>query len=418
MKIMLLSMPLEDIMKQIDENEIDDSLDFQRNYVWSKKKQKDLITTYKVRKGFGIISFCRSRTVTRWGILDGKQRLTTFGRFLNNEFADNEGLKFEQWTEGDKVRLQSYQINILSYTLEANENDSDLVEQFVLLNNGGQKLVESELIYASDSPVVQKATDFFHSPLGSDGFDETAERLRTRWCETFRSPEQFTKDPLVASLKRICANHTLDTSGRKNDLLERIRENTEALQELNTIRSDLNDGRIPVSEQDRKQQYAVTVPMIASACLNEVNAITGSFNKLKESGAFGRAVLSNAGLDRFYNCLDPFLDLVMMMREIDMPQTYQIKAKNGIPKATFTAIGWSLILEATNQEDIDNDFHTQCTSLFDNGNFAPLRAFYTKLNISTPEALRWRFDLECSKNRGSMKIYITNIIKFIHQNCE
>ena len=72
------SMPLIELKRQIESREIDDSLDFQREFVWSVTKQKDLMASYQIRKGFGRISFCRTATNEIWGILDGKQRATTF----------------------------------------------------------------------------------------------------------------------------------------------------------------------------------------------------------------------------------------------------------------------------------------------------------------------------------------------------
>jgi len=424
MIIMPLSMTLSNIKTRIEANSIDDSLDFQRNYVWPKQKQRDLITTYQARKGFGIISFCRVNDLAPWGILDGKQRVTTLILFMNGEFKDNDGNTFAQWTEGDRVRLQQLHIHMLGYTLQEDEDESDLVEQFVLLNNGGQKLNQSELIYASNAPAVQKATEFFHSFLGADGINDADEQLRNEWCGIFRSPGHFAKEPLSKVLRRVCGEHGLDTNGNKPDLIGRIGENPEALQALETLRSELNDGRLPVSKQARKNQYGVTVPMIVSACSNDLNAITGSFNKLKRYGL--SHALSGAGLERVRTCLKWWMNWVRMQREIEMPEKYKINhPKLGIPNIQKIASSWSIILQAMEPElEEENEFHTQCVHLFDEGNFKPLLVFYNKLATDTGAnhqsgiALRWRFDSRCGESRGSMKQLITNKVKFIYEHCQ
>ena len=52
---MYFALPLSEIMRQIENSEINDSLEFQRDFVWTKNKQQDLITTYQNKKGFGIV---------------------------------------------------------------------------------------------------------------------------------------------------------------------------------------------------------------------------------------------------------------------------------------------------------------------------------------------------------------------------
>lgn len=229
------SIPLSEIKRQIENLEIDDSLDFQRDFVWSVTKQKDLLASYRNRKGFGRISFCRTATNAIWGILDGKQRATTFIRFMNGEFKDHDGKYFAEWTEGDRARLELHPVQITGHTLESTEEYSDLVEQFVLLNNSGQKLIDAELIHACSAPAVRKANEFFHSPLGTVGINVVEERLREKWCETFRSPEHFTKKLAKKDLKQVCVNHGLDKSGKKSDLIELIEGNPEALMEMRDL---------------------------------------------------------------------------------------------------------------------------------------------------------------------------------------
>jgi len=418
------SIPLSEIKRQIENLEIDDSLDFQRDFVWSVTKQKDLLASYRNRKGFGRISFCRTATNGIWGILDGKQRATTFIRFMNGEFKDHDGKYFAEWTEGDRARLELHPVQITGHTLESTEDYSDLVEQFVLLNNSGQKLIDAELIHACSAPAVRKANEFFHSPLGTVGINVVEERLREKWCETFRSPEHFTKKLAKKDLKQVCVNHGLDKSGKKSDLIELIEGNPEALMEMRDLLSNLNDGRIPVSEQKRKNQYAITVPMIASACLNDFGAITGSFNKLKKSGAFNDSVLSEDGVSLFHNCLNHWLDWVEIQRNIVMPDKYKMNHPQfGIPQIMKASVGWAICLVSLGSDGEEQSsekstlFRTQCSNLFDDGNFKPLNRFYSKLSADD-RRLSALFELAQQASRGSTKQFITNSVAFICKHCD
>ena len=415
MFIMYFALPLSEIMRQIENSEINDSLEFQRDFVWPKKKQQDLITTYQNKKGFGIVSFCRHSASEIWGILDGKQRATTFIRFIKGEFKDRHGKTFAEWSEGEKMRLHQLPIQICGYTLDTTiEDHSDLVEQFVLLNNSGQKLVDAELIYACNAPIRRYAELWFHSPLAANIVDEDGQ-LREKWCQVFRNPEHFTRKLDIKTLKQICGEHALDTGGKKFDLIARIEGNEGALIALRNHRSKLNDGIIPVTEQTRKNQYAITVPMMASACLNNFEAITSSFNKLKKSGAFGAEILSDIqNITRFRTCVNHWLNWVELQRNIEMPDKYKINhPKFGIPTLGKVSISWAICLGSSATEDEDIEFRTQCIHLFDDGNFAPLQVFYSKLSTD----LRWQFDVVQQASRGSMKQWITNSVAFIRHHC-
>ena len=345
---------------------------------------------------------------------------------MNGEFKDHDGKHFAEWTEGDKVKLEQHPIQLTGHTLESTEDYSDLVEQFVLLNNSGQKLIDAELIHACSAPVVRKANEFFHSPLGAIGIDVREELLRKKWCETFRSPEHFTKKLATKDLKQVCVNHGLDKSGKKADLIELIEGNPEALLEMGELLSNLNDGRIPVSEQKRKNQYAITVPMMASACLNDYGAITGSFNRLKKSGAFNDSVLSEDGVSLFRDCLDHWLDWVEIQRNIVMPDKYKINHPQfGIPQIMKASVSLAICLVSLGSNSDGEEqssekitlFRAQCSNLFDDGNFKPLNRFYSKLSADDHK-LHVRFDLAQQASRGSTKQFIANSVAFICKHCD
>ena len=97
-----------------------------------------------------------------------------------------------------------------------------------------------------------------------------------------------------------------------------------------------------------------------------------------------------------------------------MPDKYKINhPKFGIPTLGKVSISWAICLGSSATEDEDIEFRTQCIHLFDDGNFAPLQVFYSKLSTD----LRWQFDVVQQASRGSMKQWITKSVAFIRHHC-
>ena len=108
------------------------------------------------------------------------------------------------------------------------------------------------------------------------------------------------------------------------------------------------------------------------------------------------------------------MNWVELQRNIEMPTKYKINhPKFGIPTLGKVSISWAICLgSSATMEDEDIEFRTQCAHLFDDGNFAPLQVFYSKLSTD----LRWQFDVVQQASRGSMKQWITNSVAFIYQH--
>ena len=94
------------------------------------KNRRRLIETWKNRRPYGTITWCRDRPNDRWGILDGKQRLTTLIAFAKNEFRDKEGKLCKEWPPMDAARFLQHSVGIHQLTLELGEDHSDFIVVF------------------------------------------------------------------------------------------------------------------------------------------------------------------------------------------------------------------------------------------------------------------------------------------------
>ena len=126
----------------------DMSMDIQRSAgQWNRKQESALVES--VLKDYPIPNlYALENEDKTWSIIDGKQRLSTFIRFMNNEFAlskdlqpvevDGEivelaGKKFSDLSEKAQSKFRGYVIPIVGIT-GADENDKR--EIFARLNNG------------------------------------------------------------------------------------------------------------------------------------------------------------------------------------------------------------------------------------------------------------------------------------------
>lgn len=125
----------------------------QRGYVWDINKQSMLILS--MIQGYPIPAFYAIKSENGYDLLDGKQRVTTIHRYLNDEFAlkipeenadiifeDSNGdemetnvadLKFSELPEDVQDIINSYSLTV--YYFE-DITDEEISEMFFRLNNG------------------------------------------------------------------------------------------------------------------------------------------------------------------------------------------------------------------------------------------------------------------------------------------
>lgn len=139
--------------------------EYQRNYIYdTKDKDKKVIDS--LLKGYPIGLFYFNKTPNgMYEVLDGQQRITSIGRFLNGKFAVNDSNKNAQIFSSLNKELQDKLLNteLLIFICEGEE--SEIKEWFDTINIAGEPLNNQELLNAiySGSFVTLARKEFSNS---------------------------------------------------------------------------------------------------------------------------------------------------------------------------------------------------------------------------------------------------------------
>lgn len=122
--------------------------EYQRNYIYADGK-KDVAVIESILKGYplGLIYFNKvSDDVLE--VLDGQQRITSFGRFVTNKFAVKDENGMQQYFSGIASDKQAkiWETQLLIYECEGSE--SEIKEWFKTINIAGVPLNQQELLNA------------------------------------------------------------------------------------------------------------------------------------------------------------------------------------------------------------------------------------------------------------------------------
>lgn len=122
--------------------------EYQRNYIYAKEnKEKAVIDSLLRGYPLGLLYFVKVGE-NKYEILDGQQRVTSFGRYITHKFAikDNNGM--EQYFDGLADNLKEKILNspLTIYICEGEE--SEIKEWFKTINIAGVPLNNQELLNA------------------------------------------------------------------------------------------------------------------------------------------------------------------------------------------------------------------------------------------------------------------------------
>ena len=122
--------------------------EYQRNYIYADGK-KDVAVVESILKGYpiGLIYF-NQIAPEKYEILDGQQRVTSFGRFVTGKFAIKDQNGMEQYFTGLPKEQQDKILNttLLIYVCEGTE--FEIKEWFKTINIAGVPLNDQELLNA------------------------------------------------------------------------------------------------------------------------------------------------------------------------------------------------------------------------------------------------------------------------------
>lgn len=189
-----LSWNVNQVVKGIENGTITSDNAIQRGFVWDKKRMSLLIDTvlrdYTIPPIYTIkteeVIKVKSKEVSVYDLIDGKQRTTTFAKFMNNEFrleglepfiqsdgeeVDINGKTFEELDEDMQDTFKSYGLTVYYFSDITDEEISDMMSR---LNNGKPLTgTENARIKAKNLPEIQQLAS--HKLL-TDNLSETALR--------------------------------------------------------------------------------------------------------------------------------------------------------------------------------------------------------------------------------------------------
>ena len=143
--------------------------EYQRNYIYADGK-KDVAVIESILKGYplGLIYFVKVNE-EKFEVLDGQQRITSFGRFVTNKFAIRDENGMEQYFSSiaaDK-RAKILEAKLLIYECEGIE--TEIKQWFRTINIAGVPLTNQELLNAVYSgPFVTLGKEEFSNSQNSN----------------------------------------------------------------------------------------------------------------------------------------------------------------------------------------------------------------------------------------------------------
>ena len=141
--------PLSTIREMFADGDIIPQPDYQRDYVMDDKRASKLVESLLMGIPIPTVYLCEENDGT-YSVIDGQQRMTSFVRFLNNDFAlkgleelvELNGKKFKDLDKVYQRTLKSSSLNSIILTKESQELKYEI---FARLNQGSLKLKPQEL---------------------------------------------------------------------------------------------------------------------------------------------------------------------------------------------------------------------------------------------------------------------------------
>lgn len=122
--------------------------EYQRNYIYADGK-RDVAVIHSLLKGYplGLIYF-NTKNDGELEVLDGQQRITSFGRFITGKFAVKDENGMEQFFLGLAKDKQEKILNSTILVYECDGTETEIKEWFKTINTVGVPLNDQELLNA------------------------------------------------------------------------------------------------------------------------------------------------------------------------------------------------------------------------------------------------------------------------------
>lgn len=175
--------------------------EYQRHYIYNDGK-RDVAVIESLLKGYpiGLIYFNRTND-GRYEVLDGQQRITSFGRFVTGKFAIKDANDNVQYFSGlpEELQQQILQSSLLIY--ECKGEEKEIKEWFKTINIVGVPLNEQELLNAIYSgEFVNAAKRVFSNSQNAEV---------QKWSHYIRGDVKR-QDYLAEALKWVCSSKQMN----------------------------------------------------------------------------------------------------------------------------------------------------------------------------------------------------------------
>jgi len=143
--------------------------EYQRNYIYAEEKREQAVIDSLLKEyPLGLIYFNKLAD-GRLEVLDGQQRITSFGRFISGKFPIKDERGLEQYFSGLAADKQQRILNSILLVYECEGLESEIKEWFKTINIVGVPLNEQELLNAVYSgPFVTKGKEEFSNSQNSN----------------------------------------------------------------------------------------------------------------------------------------------------------------------------------------------------------------------------------------------------------
>lgn len=142
-----------ELLRNIDRNKIILAPEFQRNDVWKDNQRSELIESILMNIPIPLIYLFEDKKGIKQ-VVDGRQRLTSLKRFLNNEFkltqlkvkSEHNGKTFKELPAELQAKIEDYQIN--AYVIQPPTPEIIKFNIFDRVNRAGTQLNKQEMRHA------------------------------------------------------------------------------------------------------------------------------------------------------------------------------------------------------------------------------------------------------------------------------
>lgn len=139
-----------DIVRMIEESDINLNPEYQRNYIWDNKRASLLIESIILNVPIPVI-YVSQEADDSWTVIDGLQRLYSIKRFFDREFRLNGLEVFTELNRSDIKTLNPKALRILKngllriIVISSDSHEEIKYDVFMRLNRGSVRLNEQEL---------------------------------------------------------------------------------------------------------------------------------------------------------------------------------------------------------------------------------------------------------------------------------